>query len=623
VGNEVGERPSIADVLREGEARYRATFDSVAIGVAHVAMDNRTIWVNRGLADMLGYTEAELLERSFIEVTHPEDVELDLAHAQRLLAGEIPSYRIEKRYLHKDGAIVWGDLAVSLVRDDEGQPRYAVGVVVDVTERKQAEARLEAVLAGINDHLVCYDRQWRYTYVNDKAAEILGKPKEELLGRSIWDLFPAAVGNQYYQELHTALAEQRVIRSEHYYPPFDSWFENHIYPTPDGVTVFASDVTWRKDLQRELQEHAQRLSESDRRKDEFLATLAHELRNPMAPLRNGLQLIRLAGSNPAMLEQARAMMERQVQQMVRLVDDLLDVSRINRNSLELRKEWVELASVIHAAVETSRPIIEEAEHVLEVSLPPEPLLLDADPVRVAQALANLLNNAAKYTERGGRIWLTVERERRHVVVRVRDSGIGIPVDQLPYIFDMFVQVDRSLERSRGGLGIGLTLVKRLIELHDGTVEARSAGPGTGSEFVVRLPLVSVAATMATGSGEGARAATSTRDAADSLTSMLTLLGHDVATAYEGLEAVALSDRIQPEIAFLDLGMPRLNGYDAARRIREQPGGKEMFLVALTGWGQDDDKRRSVEAGFDLHVVKPIDRATLDRLLRQAAGTPAT
>jgi PAS domain S-box-containing protein len=282
--NEVSPRPTVEDALREGEARYRATFDSLAVGVAHVAMDNRTIWVNPGLCAMLGYTEAELLARSFIDVTHPSDVSIDLAHAQRLLAGELPSYRIEKRYLHKNGSIVWGDLAVSLVRDDDGRPRYAVGVVVDVTERKQAEARLEAVLAGINDHLVCYDRQWRYTFVNDKAAEILGKDKEELLGRSIWELFPEAVGNQYYQEVHTALAEQRVIRSEHYYPPFATWFENHIYPTPDGVTVFASDVTWRKELQRELQEHTQRLSEADRRKDEFLATLAHELRNPLAPL---------------------------------------------------------------------------------------------------------------------------------------------------------------------------------------------------------------------------------------------------------------------------------------------------------------------------------------------------
>jgi PAS domain S-box-containing protein len=318
-------------------------------------------------------------------------------------------------------------------------------------------------------------------------------------------------------------------------------------------------------LRREAREA---LRVEDRRKDEFLATLAHELRNPLAPIRNGLQLIRLAGSNPAMsatLEQARLMMERQVQQMVRLVDDLLDVSRISRNNLELRREWVELAAIVGSAVETSRPLIEAAAHELRVSLPPEPVLLDADPVRLAQALSNLLNNAAKYSERGGSIQLSAERLDGEVVLRVRDQGIGIPADKLPHIFDMFVQVDHSLERSQGGLGIGLVVDDN-------------------------------------------------RDSADSLTTILALRGHEVATAYEGLQAVEMVRTFRPDVALLDLGMPRLNGYDAARRIRQQPELQGVVLVALTGWGQDEDKRRSQEAGFDAHLVKPVDLAALETLL---------
>jgi PAS domain S-box-containing protein len=377
-------------------------------------------------------------------------------------------------------------------------------------------------------------------------------------------------------------------------------------------------------LRREAREA---LRVEDRRKDEFLATLAHELRNPLAPIRNGLQLIRLAGSNPAMsatLEQARLMRERQVQQMVRLVDDLLDVSRISRNKLELRREWVELAAVVRSAVETSRPLIEAAAHDLWISLPPEPVLLDADPVRLAQALSNLLNNAAKYSERGGSIELAVERLDGEVVLRVRDKGIGIPADKLPHIFDMFVQVDRSLERSQGGLGIGLTLVKRLIQMHGGTVEAYSDGPGKGSEIVVRLPVLTMPPAVQERAGDGERAGTQVRrrilvvddnrDSADSLTMMLKLRGHEVATAYEGLQAVELVGTFQPDVALLDLGMPGLNGYDAARRIRQQPESRDVVLVALTGWGQEEDKRRSQEAGFDAHLVKPVDLAALETLL---------
>jgi signal transduction histidine kinase/ActR/RegA family two-component response regulator len=369
----------------------------------------------------------------------------------------------------------------------------------------------------------------------------------------------------------------------------------------------------------------EQLREQDRRKDEFLATLAHELRNPLAPMNNGLQLMRLAASNPATLEHARAMMERQLQQMKRLVDDLMDVSRISRNRLELRKEFVELATVVNRATETSRPLIEGAEQELLVSLPEEPVLIDGDPVRLAQAFSNLLNNASKYSEKGSFIWFQAEQTGDEIIVTVRDTGIGIPADNLPNIFDIFVQVDRSLERSQGGLGIGLTLVRQLVQMHGGSVEVRSDGPGHGSEFIVRLPVVIVSkpTSEAKVDNKTSEAPTTVRrilvaddnlDSADSLALMLEMLGHEVSSAHDGLEALEAAKRSKPELIFMDLGMPRMNGYDAARLIRSAPECDGVVLVALTGWGQEEDRRRSYEAGFDHHIVKPIDFAVVEKIL---------
>jgi signal transduction histidine kinase/CheY-like chemotaxis protein len=365
------------------------------------------------------------------------------------------------------------------------------------------------------------------------------------------------------------------------------------------------------------------LRESDRRKDEFLAILAHELRNPLAPLRNALQLMRLAGDDAQTVGRTRGMMERQVQQMVRLIDDLLDISRITRGKIVLRKERVELAAVIQDAVETSRPLFEAAGHALTVIYPPEPITLDGDPTRLAQVFANLLNNAAKYTQGGGHIRMTAERQGDEVVVKVRDTGIGIPADMLPRIFEMFTQVDRSLERSQGGLGIGLSLVRGLVELHGGSVEAHSDGPGQGSEFSVRLSVHPPLRKAQPAAEDGWRSAPSrhrilvvddNRDAADSLALLLTFQGNEVRTAYDGLEAVEAAAAFEPDIVLSDIGMPRLNGYEAAQKIREQCRGRRMVLIAMTGWGQEEDKRHANEAGYDFHLVKPVDVAALEQLL---------
>ncbi len=376
-----------------------------------------------------------------------------------------------------------------------------------------------------------------------------------------------------------------------------------------------------------------RLKEADRRKDEFLATLAHELRNPLAPVRNAVQVLRLKGSDQPDLRWSREVIERQVEHLTRLVDDLLDISRITRNKLELRKQRVELADVVNAAVEASRPLIERCGHELTVTLPPRPVHLEADLVRLSQVVLNLLNNAAKYSERGGRIWLTAGREGSDVVVSVKDTGVGIPAEKLPCLFEMFFQVERSLERAQGGLGIGLSLVRRLVELHGGRVEVRSEGAGKGSEFIVRLPALVESPPAPRpqepgGTGEVPAApprrmlvVDDNRDAADSLAMLLRMTGHEVHVAYDGLAAVAACERLRPEVVLLDIGMPRLNGYDACRRIRAEGWGSGMVLIALTGWGQEEDRSRSAEAGFDGHLTKPVDLTALLQLLNSRSKMP--
>jgi CheY-like chemotaxis protein/two-component sensor histidine kinase len=325
---------------------------------------------------------------------------------------------------------------------------------------------------------------------------------------------------------------------------------------------------------------------------------------------------------------ARDIIVRQVQQMARLVDDLLDVSRITRGKVHLRKERIELSTAVRSAVEAVRPVIDAHAHQLTVTLPPEAVHLDADPIRLAQILSNLLHNAAKYTEKGGHIWLTAERSSGELAVSVRDTGIGIAAEHLPRLFEMFSQVAPALQRSQGGLGIGLALVKGLVELHGGRVEAHSAGPGKGSEFTVHLPVLQASPEPPQEYGIAKKASVGPKcrilvaddlpDTVESLAMILRLAGHDLQTAQDGLEAVQTAAIFRPDVAFLDIGMPRMNGYEAAQHIREQPWGKSILLVALTGWGQEEDKRRAAEAGFDHHLTKPVDLDALEKLLETRA-----
>jgi signal transduction histidine kinase/ActR/RegA family two-component response regulator len=390
-----------------------------------------------------------------------------------------------------------------------------------------------------------------------------------------------------------------------------------------------------RSLSREMEERRgaeEALRAADRRKDEFLATLAHELRNPLAPMRNALAIQKLAGHDAAAAAQARDMMERQLDQMVRLVDDLLDVSRITTGKLSLRRDVVALDDVMRAAVDTARPFIEARRHALKVDPPAEPLTLAADATRLAQVFSNLLNNAAKFTPPGGELAVSAGREGDDLLVRVRDSGIGIAPEQLPAVFEMFTQVDQSLERSQAGLGVGLTLARRLIELHGGSLTAHSAGLGHGSEFIVRLPLAQPGLAHgseaprehgdSTASGHRVLVVDDNQDFANSLALILRAMGNDVRVVHDGPGGLALAREFRPDVSFLDIGLPGLNGYELARRLREDAATAGMTLVAVTGWGQDKDRERAFASGFDHHLVKPVETHRVLAILGAAPAASA-
>jgi len=521
--------------------------------------------------------------------------------------------------------------------DRQGKVRGSVGVCLDITARKQAEEALqqsEQRFARFMQHLPglawIKDLQGRYVFANDSAARVFRTPRAELCGKTDDEIFPPETAAQFKENDRRALesgAGLSLIETlEHDGVLRSSLVNKFTMMGSDSQTVLiggiAIDITDR--LQAE-----EALKEADRRKNEFLATLAHELRNPLAPIRNSLQILKMPRLDAATAERSREMMERQVHHLVRLVDDLLDVSRVMRGKIELRRERVELSTVVARAVETVQPLIEAHGHELTVQLSPESLPLDADPVRLAQVVGNLLTNAAKYTEANGRIRLTAQREGGEAVLRVRDTGIGIAPNMLPHVFELFVQADHAATRSQGGLGIGLTLVKNLVEMHHGTVEAHSNGLGEGCEFVIRLPLMPQEERQrvekdsgeaphepAHSSGHRLLVVDDNPDAADSLAMLLRLQGHEVRVAHDGPAALQIAAASRPDLVFLDIGMPGMDGYEVARRLRQTPGLEKVVLAALTGWGQQEDRRRTAEAGFDHHLVKPVEPKTLEGLLAE-------
>jgi PAS domain S-box-containing protein len=469
-------------------------------------------------------------------------------------------------------------------------------------------------------------------YCNRRLAELLELPHEKLIGASLSDFF-ASEDRTIHDDLlrqgqrGSGRAEANLRRKDGELLP--AFLTFNVLPGDCGgaIGVLVTDLTTEKHREQLTAAH-QALRDADRRKDEFLATLAHELRNPLAPVMAALDAMKLSGDDPAVLRETRAMMQRQMKQMVRLIDDLLDVSRITRDKLELRRERVDLESIMHNAVEAARPLAQSLQHQMQISLPDGPVDLDADPARLTQVFGNLLNNACKFTPRGGKVSLDVRRLGGEVEVSVSDSGLGIAPDKLTEVFGMFAQVDRSLSGSQGGLGIGLTLARRLVEMHGGTVSAHSEGPGRGSKFIVRLPVLPgqpASRNLTEPAGESGPTTArrilvvdDNRDAAESLAKLLQFAGHETHTAHDGLEALTAAEKLRPDVVLLDIGLPKVNGFEVARKIREQSWGRSMTLIAVSGWGQDEDRKKSKDAGFDGHLVKPVGHAALKKMIGESA-----
>jgi PAS domain S-box-containing protein len=641
--HDITDRKAAASALEEREQTFRTL----------VAASSHSTWQfrpgdapNRQISDeatawwraFTGQTEEERTARDgtgWLDAVHPDDrddARRNWTSIRAMTGPTAAEFRVRRA---RDGAWRWLSAKGVPVAGPDGKAAAMAGTLSDITEQKEADQvrsesegrfRLLADAAPVLVRLSGPDKA--STWFNKSWLEFTGRTMEQETGTG-WtaSVHPEDIerclgtSSEAFDARRPFTMEYRLRRHDGEF----RWFLDNGVPLsgPDGA--FAGYIDSGVDItDRKGTEDALRVG--DRRKDEFLATLAHELRNPLAPVRNAVEVLRLKGSPTPEVQWAREVIDRQMRQMARIIDDLLDVSRISRDVLELRRERVDLATLLNAAIETSQGLIETSGHELDVHLPAHPVFLHGDVTRLAQVFANLLSNAAKFSEAGSRITLRAERRGDEVIVSVRDAGIGIPKEMQPRIFDRFVQVDRSLERSQGGLGIGLTLVKRLVELHGGGVEVHSDGPGKGSEFVVRLPVAAADAAAAGATATRPRVersvpargrvlvADDNRDAAASLSTMLDIMGYETRTACDGAEALKAADEFRPEVALLDIGMPKKNGYDVARQIRTREWGKDIVLMAVTGWGQIEDRQRTFAAGFDHHLVKPVDPDVLARLL---------
>jgi PAS domain S-box-containing protein len=586
--------------LKDAAGRY------VFMNKAAEALIGGASWRGRTDRDLLSPATAERIaahDRQVLETDRPHTYELALPQPdgeRRLFSSKFP------------------------LRDADGR-RYVASITVDVTDRKRTEEELQLVTDTMSAAVVRCSADLRVQWANRIYCQWMARSFDDLVGRPLAEV----IGPTALEEIRGHIGT--VMRGEHVryerrveYPGLGRRWVGAVYsPTFDSAARASGWVAVVYDIdERKRMEEA--LAEANRRKDEFLATLAHELRNPLAPIRNAVTLLGRERALPPEMQWSRGVIERQVEQMARLIDDLLDVARISSGKLLLRRQPTTLAGVVEMALETSRPHIDAARHRLSLDLAAGDAWLDGDPTRLAQVLANLLNNAAKYTPPGGEIRLAAAREGDRVAIDVADSGIGFAPEAAAELFEPFTQ-RAGPQHAAGGLGIGLALVRGIVQLHGGTVSAHSEGDGHGSRFVVRLPLAAPSSASSLGNAQEQAASPGirvlvvddNRDAADSLARLLAIFGHEVRVAYDGAAAVSLAGDFRPRAVVLDIGMPLVDGYQAARRVREILGA-QVLLVAATGWGQETDRRRAAQAGFDHHLTKPVDPAALDDLLRSCS-----
>ncbi len=669
------------NALSESDGRLRAIMEASSVILWTMDAQGQAVEDSWSWRVFTGQSFEELKGLGWLSAYHPDDRKRIQTDWQRALACKT-RFEAQYRLRRHDGRWRWTQVRATPLLNSDGSARAWVGMNTDITERKQAQAdalflldlsecaglatdpdelmwaaavaageHLQAARCGFLDIDLEKDQFTVHRDYHPRAPSIVGSyplspfgPAIVSLGESgrasiVRDITEDERTAQYidaYQQLGVRsfvaiplLREGRMVSSLVVAAQeARSWREGEV-----ALAKAVAERTWlaveKLRLDAALRQSEEALREADKRKDEFLATLAHELRNPLALMRNVVNLIRIPGSSEGELRWGRDILDRQVNYLTRLTDDLFDVSRITRQKLELQKERMDLREIVNAAVESSRPSIDEREHELSVTLPRQAIYIEADRVRLTQVLMNLLTNAAKYTPKPGGIWLNVEPAGGHVLVRVKDTGVGLSAESLAHVFDMFYQVDRSYTRSEGGLGLGLTLVRQLVEMHGGTIEARSPGINQGSEFIVRLPILAdqhstkpfpLSRDQAKIHAETVRRILVADDFPESANALARLLrsdGNEVQVAADGFEALDAAARFHPHVVVLDIAMPKLNGYDAARIIREQPWGKDMILIAMTGWGQQQDRRRAKENGFDAHLTKPVKYeaflAALDQL----------
>jgi PAS domain S-box-containing protein len=642
-------------------ARFGAWLDAVPDAMVVVNPAGRILAVNRHALSLFKYDAEDLIAKP-IETLIPEKLRGQHAALREQYAAD-PRRRamgagLDLHGLRRDGSEFPAEISLSPIDTDEG--RLIIAAIRDATERRRIESKFRGLLEAAPDGMIVVDAGGRIRLVNTQAEGLFGYPREELLGRPIEILIP-----DRFADIHLA-HRQRYTGDPHPRPmgaglelygrrKDGSEFPVEISLSPleteEGLLITSAvrDITDRKHLEENIRRKNEDLDaqnrvrlalvEANQHMDEFLATLAHELRNPLAPIRFALDAMK-PDAPAAMAAHARAVIDRQVTQLVRLVDDLLDVSRIKTNKIRLRREPVRLSDLMEAAIESAAPLAHAADQKLELDLPSTPIWINGDAARLVQAFSNVLSNAVKFTPRGGRISLMAVTAGQSAMLRIADTGIGIASEALPHVFEMFHQEGNILERSTGGLGIGLTLARRLIEMHDGRIEVRSGGIGEGTEVDITLPTTTARHEMKEAEQPGGairrlRVAIvdDNVDAAEMLGHVVSTLGHTTKLAHDGPSALELADAFVPDVVLLDIGLPMMSGYAVAQELRRRPALHHVYLAAVTGWGQSEDRRRAREAGFDIHLTKPLSAAAVENLLSaiaaglryagQTTGTPRT
>jgi PAS domain S-box-containing protein len=626
----------IEEALHEQTEWLRATLSSIGDAVITTDANGGVTFLNPVAQSLTGWTldhAAGLpLEKVFAIVNEDTRKPVENPVTRALRDGAVVGLANHTLLISRDGTERPIDDSASPIRNTSGQLVGVVLVFRDVTERRraehalrQSEQRFRLMVEAVQDYAIfMLDPKGNIAGWNAGAQRIKGYSAEEIIGKHFSCFYPKGIAEAGWpaEELRRAAAEGRFEDEGWRVRKDDTTFWANVVITAlrdeagnlIGYTKITRDLTQRRQLERARAE-TEAMADLNRRKDEFLAMLSHEIRNPLAPVLNAIHLLRLQKETDIVQQQAREIIERQVAHLVRIVDDLLEVSRITTGRIRLQREHIDLRAVVDHAVEAVRPALQRRRQEFAVAKSKKPVWLHGDAARIEQVIVNLLNNASKYTPEGGRIWVTVQQESDDAVLRVRDNGVGITADLLSRIFDLFAQADRSLDRSQGGLGVGLTVVQRLVELHGGKVQASSEGLGKGSEFVVRLPVAAPSSghdhsKAGSASNQSSRAlrllmVDDNKDAADTAALLLRDWGHDVHVAYSGSEALQASLTFQPNAILLDIGLPGMDGYEVARRLREMPQFKHACIMALSGYGQENDLERSKLAGFDLHLVKPV------------------